>query len=244
MKHEDFNKWRWEFFRRSEQAIVGWERIKQLRQQSAHPFDCVEQVSERLWEQPYIFTEEYREESKVCAEVGIEPPFPDISLSWDELVFGEPEMKDIPGMGEVPYHTAEQAWSRVMLDRSMPKAFRVSHSSKNEKHVLNIRLDLSVVRSLDETLQAAKKAVLMYAAIEGIQIGGLNAKANERYQIILEVGDLLRKGRTHEQVAAEAFPDDWESTDANVVDTLKARVSRYGAEYERLTKQWYKISEC
>lgn len=205
-------KWRWEFFRRSDEAAVAWDQIQAARRLDSYPS---------------------KEERELCAEIGICPPMPDIRLCWEEI--GDPTVKSdrrtYSGQGMAEYFLVRASMRRrdaVITETDVP-------------YKLNIGLDLTRIRSLDETMIYIRDVVDCYAAEQGIDVAGLNWGANERIDLILEAGRMWDDGTPYDSIGAALFNNSVLPTDPKNADAVRSKAKRSIKRYKELISSWRKI---
>jgi hypothetical protein len=164
-------------------------------------------------------------EKAFCEQIGMNAPFPDISKPYEQ----------------VTQDPAKFFWA--IQNKGVSWEYAVS-STNDIPTELTIKIDLTQIKSVASTLRTIE-AVLVRHVAEWFPLWKDAYKTPVKtYQTILDVGSTLQEsGQTYESIAADFFPEEYDSRDEKVVRRLIKKVRDIKKSYDALIHGgWKKIS--
>ncbi len=226
-----WQRWRWEFMRRSPQYIADYKKVQQLRGKAEYPPDY-KIVKENTVTYPYIFTPEGKKEKEYCIKYHVASfHLPDPQKSFDELIGGKYEFDKQGGI------RTKQPWKFLIYSKSFkPDAVRLYYS-RGEENRVRIEINFDKINST-----CALKAYVSSLIQKHSEMLSKKKQTNETdYDLILQVGTMKENGMTNQQIAKKLFPRDFRFDNESAKPESKIRtIGYYYTRYKELINGGYK----
>ena len=185
-------KWRYTFMIQDPEYLKAWKRVQELRKQAKYPPEYHEKKGDTVI-YPYLSTPEGKEERGICKKFGLR-----LALLLDP---GRPISEDV--------------WYCNYFESTVS-----FHKDPENEDILNIRIDLSRVNSLN----AVKERISGYFEFE---LPERNKKYDQKYSLIQKVGELKKQGLTDEAIASEILLERYNDKQSSTTRLINGYVNQY-----------------